>query len=96
MTFALVSGLMACATPKSPDDDASSLEDETPSAQEPEASNKKEDQDQDQEIDCSKLESTGLDKGDVAPNLVLENGEGRQVRLHDYCNDTVILIASEY
>lgn len=51
---------------------------------------------EEQELDCSKLESTGLDIGDVAPNLVLEDGEGKKVSLHDYCNDTVILIASEY
>lgn len=47
-------------------------------------------------LDCSTLKSTGLKVGDVAPNLVLADGEGRKVRLHDYCNDSVILIASEY
>lgn len=54
------------------------------------------DQEKDKELDCSKLASTGLDIGDVAPNLELEDGEGNKVQLHDYCNDNVILIASEY
>lgn len=47
-------------------------------------------------IDCSKLEATGTEIGDVAPNLTLLNGQGQEVNLHSYCNDTVILIASEY
>lgn len=48
------------------------------------------------ELDCSKLESTGRELGDVAPDLVLEDGAGNKVHLHDFCNETVILIASEH
>lgn len=47
-------------------------------------------------LDCSKLSSTGLEIGDVAPDLVLKDGGGKNVHLHDYCNETVILIASEF
>lgn len=47
-------------------------------------------------IDCAKIVATGTAIGDVAPNLVLLNGQGQEVNLHSYCNDTVILIASEY
>lgn len=48
------------------------------------------------DLDCSKLSSTGLELGDVAPDLVLKDGAGNDVHLHDFCNDTVILIASEF
>lgn len=47
-------------------------------------------------LDCSTLKSTGRALGDVAPDLVLKDGSGNDVHLHDYCNETVILIASEF
>lgn len=49
-----------------------------------------------EKLDCSKLKSTGLKLGDVAPNLELVDGEGKTRQLHEFCNDTVILIASEH
>lgn len=51
---------------------------------------------EDAPIDCSTLKSTGRELGDVAPDLVLKDGSGNDVHLHDFCNDTVILIASEH
>lgn len=49
-----------------------------------------------EKLDCSALKSTGLNVGDVAPNLELVDGNGKSRMLHEFCNDTVILIASEH
>lgn len=42
--------------------------------------------------DCSKLVSTGIKEGDVAPDVTVQNSLGQEVRLHDYCNHTVLLL----
>lgn len=42
---------------------------------------------------CSALKATGTAPGQVAPNLSLEDEDGRAVNIHDFCDKTVLLIA---
>lgn len=42
--------------------------------------------------DCSTLMSTGIEEGDIAPDVIVQNAQGQNIRLHDYCNHTVLLL----
>lgn len=42
---------------------------------------------------CGALQATGVQPGQVPPNIALEDGDGNVVQLHDYCDKTVLLIA---
>lgn len=44
-------------------------------------------------IDCSNLQSSGIEVGQVPPNFTLLNARGEEVRLHDYCNHVVYVIS---
>lgn len=91
-------GLLSCSGGEGTGTDDPQTESPELSEQNPKESKKQDspNKNPDKEIDCSTLKSTGLKVGDVAPDLVLRDGQGRDVHLRDYCNDTVILIASEH
>lgn len=42
---------------------------------------------------CAEIQATGTQRGQVAPNVALRDGDGKVVNLHDYCDKTVLLIA---
>lgn len=42
---------------------------------------------------CANLEVTGVEAGQVAPGVILRDGEGRSVNTHEFCDKTVLLIA---
>lgn len=44
-------------------------------------------------IDCATIKSTGIEEGDVAPNVTLLDAGGNKTSLHDYCNDYVLVVA---
>lgn len=44
-------------------------------------------------IDCSKLQVSGVEAGQVPGNVTLVNAKGEKVNLHDYCNDILYVMA---
>lgn len=44
--------------------------------------------------DCSSLQVTGVAPGQVAPAVSLRDGDGKLVNTHDFCNKTVLIVAS--
>lgn len=99
--FALVAGLTSTfsCSEQDPDTDDSGAE---PSAgEEPKASGEKPSAEDEQdsgkkdtpEIDCSKLEPTGTDVGEIPPDVTLKDANGNDVSLHEHCNSIVYVIA---
>lgn len=42
---------------------------------------------------CSSLQVTGTNAGQVPPDIVLQDEDGNSVNLHQFCDKTVLLIA---
>lgn len=47
-----------------------------------------------QALNCAELQPTGVAPGQVAPGISLQDGSGKEVKLHSFCDKTVLLIAS--
>lgn len=52
--------------------------------------------DDDHPIDCGDLEPTGNGVGDVAENFEWTDQNGDTVRLHDHCEDVVLLVSAAF
>lgn len=88
----------SCAEPGADPDESGTEEsagdepkasEENPSPGEEENSKKKDTP----KIDCSKLEATGTEVGQVPPDVVLKDANGNDVSLHEHCNSIVYVIA---